>query len=1029
MAPSLRRGLVPVLVCAAASCAEAPPPPPAPVRLDAPAPTAAVPPPAPARWVESGGVTMIGPQVARGTLVLLGGRRALVLADGAVEMEKATVPEPLQDVLLVPGPAGTRLVGRGVHDVYRFDDPLGAPTVLARSEAMLTRIGAGPGVIAVWAARSDLPRFVDVETGKERALAGLPELPLRAVAFVDAQKGAGVFEAVGLAVTTDGGHTWRPAAGSGPRDALAVSGVRRRGEALRAFAYADGPDGAVDLDHARVGAMEAPASAATEPAMLRWIRVSGRDPLEAAASGGLDLPAGGALIASHGMVARIDPKSGTLGELVEIARGKWVPCSAGRASGAAWIACSLPDAKGSDAHPDAGEPFGPPLTRLDLFDPFGVFRVPLSEPKLTPERPVLVRNGEADLRVSPSGGVMLTAPCSGEDAGQACARQPDGKWKTINANVELGERGPGPLADGRIAFLRGLFDGDEPEAAAGGAPGEEEDPGRTKRLHVAVLGPGGKEHALAPIPFTPSRGYVHVQSPIEEDVDHALHFVIEDGEGPYAVTVPAGRESPSAQRIPDAAEARLRAGRGLAVSETHVLASLDGGATWNEVPATPAAIEAARAVASGTEGPDAFSVSEIGARIGPMLRLGWGPPESASSSEPPPPPAPLADLATPATPPAAPELLLTCTSSGPAPGLPPLLGMAEAKPLLAGKPKEPAKPGPKHESSVWAARINALETVAMIEEDAPDKDRKGTSPLSWTFRWHDPREIGGKVRSASVKIPAGASGGTNLRFAASDGARALFAVRSGGKFRLVRVKGAGAAEAVEIPQDLLPTGEVVFGTDKGEPIAWLHETHVVAWLAGDKPRVVAELSTHAPRSLGTPTAAGVPLIVGSADWALLRTLPIPALDKASPDKAPPPVPVTLDGWTRLPPLKRALGALPACGAKAKGAQFVIERSGLRAEIDGVSQSGSAARYEVRVTGNDVCVEGLSAMLTVGRTKGGGPKAPPPGKPGAKPPAPAAGSGASFVRVDLLGKKAEGGTRGLLPDAEVRRMSCALAPKG
>jgi hypothetical protein len=75
---------------------------------------------------------------------------------------------------------------------------------------------------------------------------------------------------------------------------------------------------------------------------------------------------------------------------------------------------------------------------------------------------------------------------------------------------------------------------------------------------------------------------------------------------------------------------------------------------------------------------------------------------------------------------------------------------------------------------------------------------------------------------------------------------------------------------------------------------------------------------------------------------------------------------------------------------------------------------------VRVAGDDTCVEGIAATLTADRRSNGA--RPPAAKP--RPPA----SGATFVRVDLVGKKAEGGTRGLAPNGEVRRMKCTLAAK-
>ncbi len=625
----LSRRLAPAsLIALAAACGQAPP---APARVAVPdvdAAPAPLPPPLPARWVESGGATLLGPAVAGGTLVLLGGRRALVHADGSLEAEKIAAPEPLAEIALVPGATGTRLVARGAYGVYRFEDPLGAPVALARSEARLSRLGAAPRVVAVWTVASDLPRFLDVETGAERAWKGLPDLPPRALAFVDDRHGAGVFEAVGLAVTADAGATWRPVTESGPGDALRANGLRRRGATVRAFAYADGPDGAVDLDGARLDALEAPRAPATEPPLLRWIRATGRDPLEAVATGGLDLPAGGALVASHGLLARVDPRSGAVPELVDIARARWVsPCGAGRAGQTAWIACALSD--------DASR---------DLFDPFGVVQVPLGEPTLVAERPALVRNGEAELRVSPSGGAMLLAPCSNDEAGAACVRQPDGKWKTIAVEGDLTERGAGPLADGRVAFLRGMFDNDEapepaPEGgikptAAAAAPSADEENAHSKRLHVSIVGLDGKEHHLAPIGFSPVRGYVRVQSPIEEDTDRTLRFVIEDGEGPFAVVVPPGSESPQVHRIPDAVAARLHAGRGIAVGEGRVLASLDGGATWSEVPAAPPVLEAVTLAAATYEDAGELAVSELGAKVGSMLRLGWGPSDALPEAGP-----------------------------------------------------------------------------------------------------------------------------------------------------------------------------------------------------------------------------------------------------------------------------------------------------------------------------------------------------------------------------------------------------------
>src|SRR5262245_22483429 len=128
----------------------------------APHPTAA-PSLAAARWVSGGGATAIGPALKDGVLVLVGGRRALVARDGTVKSETVPAPEPILEAVEVPTAKGDRrIVGRGAHGIYRFDEPLGAPTLLARSEVELAGIGGGPALCAVWDTQSDVPRFLDI---------------------------------------------------------------------------------------------------------------------------------------------------------------------------------------------------------------------------------------------------------------------------------------------------------------------------------------------------------------------------------------------------------------------------------------------------------------------------------------------------------------------------------------------------------------------------------------------------------------------------------------------------------------------------------------------------------------------------------------------------------------------------------------------------------------------------------------------------------------------------------------------------
>ena len=976
--------------------AEPPPTPPAPVAA--------------ARWVESGGATLIGPIVGDETLVLLGGRRALMARDGSLRNEAVPSPEPLIEILAIPaaeGGAASRLVGRGAHGIYRFDDPLGAAVALARSDAELARIGALPGVVAVWTTLSDLPHFLDVATGRPRELPGLPKLPMRSVTFVDARRGAAIFEAVGLVTSTDAGATWRVAEAATSGDALRVNGLRRRGDAIRAFTYPEGPEAAVDVTAAKLGAIDPHAALAPSASpLLRWIQTTARDPLEAAASGGIDLGARGALVASHGLLARVDPKSGAILELVEFAHGKWMnACSAAAAGDGALIACALSEDQGG----------------ADLFDPFGVLRVTTGDP-LHVDRPLVIRNGDVELRSSPSGGAMILGSCAPDSDGEVCVRQSDGKWLPFRPEIEINERGVGPLADGRIAFLRDLGDTDvapdaepDPQATPGGV-----DVAPTRRLHVATLDLAGHERAVGSIRLPDGHELGHIESPIEEGNDHVLHLVIEAGDALLAVSQAPGREPAVVQPLAGMTAARIHAGRGIAVGESRVLASPDGGGTWTEVPVAPRVLADFREGASSE--PSALAVSAVGARIGSDLRLGWGPaapetpPSTTSTTD-----APPLDERAAAPRPA--DRLLACASSGPATGAGPLLGSTQIKALFGGKP---ARKGTRRETSAWASgRAGMLDTIALLEEEG--SDARGGAPSSWTLRWFDPTEIGAKPRSLTRATLAGAGAdasslpwGASLRFAAASGPRALFALHVGGRYLLVRTKAGGGSETAAIESDQLPANEIVFGTDKGEAIAWMHDADLVVWVSGEAPRSIAQVAAHAGRWLGQPTRDAVPVLLGGPDWAITRSLPIPPLAAAG--SAARPAPPTLDGWARAPNLRRDTGSFPACAAKPAGASFLVPRSFIAVRIDGVDHGGVTSLYDVRVAGESACIAGMSALVSPSRgastAKGAAPAIT---NKGAKP---AAAGAVAFVRVDLAGKRAEGGDRGTTAP-KIRKLGCAL----
>ena len=1007
-----------------------------------------------ARWIQSGGTTAVGPRVGAGTLVLLGGRRAIVGDDGAVRGETAPCPEPLVELAHVPGLNGERrLVGRGLHGIFRFDDPLGAPTTLARSEVELRAMGVGPGLIAVWDHQSDVPRFLDLETGQPKPIASLPGLPARAMRFLTLKEGAAVFHGAGLATTVDGGVTWRPAAEAARGDALKINGIRVRDGALRAFMHPEGRDAAIDIAQAQLGQLDEVTVPDKEPPLLRWIRITRRDPLEAAVTGGILAPAGGAFVASHGLFARVDLGTGLLLELIEFAHGSGVnACSTARAAATAWVGCALSEEN-----------------EADLYDPFGVLGVSLAG-RLVAERPAIARNGEAELRVSPSGGVMFVAACNAEEPGDACVRQPDGRWVTFEADVNLIERGVGPLADGRIAYLRGLYERDD----SPGAEDEDHQGPPVRAPYVVVADASGAEHRFAPSIWSGrASGDFKVQGYVQEDTEHAAHFLVSNEEGVFAFVQGPNGASSSFQKVAAVRHARLRGDQGIAVGGRKIKASLDGGRSWTDVESPERIAQALDRI--GELDDSAFAVTEVGVKIGAQLRLGWGPAEPAK-------PTPalggvaLGPRSAPA--PTGPENVLTCHGGdGASQGVPPALGAFQIRALLG------ATPAVKGTRRVVSSRgSGSLDTIAMLEEEGPEK---AAAPSTWTLRWLDPLEIGGKVHTWSGPAPKGTPWGSVLTSAAASSSRALFAVHSGTRHLLVRAKSGGGVELVEMGSDAA-SSDAVFGAERGEPIAWLRDTQLYVWLAGEAPRVLGSIAIHAARTLGQPTLDGVPVLVAGTDWAYLRTFPIPykaapaapkrgpagrAPDAGTPEPAPraaavskPPLP-SLEGWTAAVNVRRQAARLPACGAKPRGIKMEITRPSLDVRVDGIEEQASSVVYDVRLAGDEACVASLAALVSPIAGESPGPSAPapaegpagnssttvkpagdpasppgtrpakPPGKPITKGPKGAKGDpvgpgparrAVAFVRADFVGKRGEGGDRGPPKPASVRKLTCSLA---
>jgi hypothetical protein len=953
-----------------------------------------------ARWIEAGGATLVGPKIAGGVLVLVGGRRVLVTPGGA-RAETSPSPEPLQEVALVPVGDHLELVARGAHTLFRLPDPLGAPVAIARSASALRRLGVAPGVAVVWALREEAPRYVDVATGAEAAPAWLPVPYARAMQFVDARRGAAIFAGSGLAVTIDGGATFRLAKGV---DALGVTEITRDGAALRASKFEEGGDAEIDVDAATLPKSSARAASSSEAPLVRWVRRTGRDPLELAVDAGVPMP-WGLVVAANGMVARLDPATGLPVEVATFGAPAWPgACATARAGDAALAACSL-------EKPDE-----------TFFAPLGLVRVTFDGARVVVDKPRVMRNGDAELRSSPSGGLLFMRSCGAEDKEDvACAKQPDGKWLTVKSadddELDLEGRGAGPLADGRVAFLRGVRAADDPEP-------RDEDGHEATGPRVVALGPDGRERTLVKLTLGPKDEHVEVQSPVQEDVDHALHFVLAGADGPVVYIGAPGGDAPRAQRVAGAFLARLAGDHGVAVAERGVLVTSDGGASWVDAGAPPSVLDFAwlRANARALEPMDVVRVGAAGAHVGSALRLGWGPPAEAMAGRADAPRDARVDaarapaLADRALSFGAPARWLACTSRG--------ASSAHAPPALAADvPAALARPAPSKDaphrdvSASRGARFGVLDAAAVLEVDAA---RAPADASTWTLRWLDPLSVGDAPHGVTLPAPRKGPMTARVAFTSARGADALFKIVAYDQTKgeeityVVHAHGGGRPAVAEVKPDLAPVdgNEVVFGGARAAAVSWLKRSALVVWRAGEAPRVAAEVAVTALRYLADePGKDGVVLVLDDVSGSLSRFVPFGAPGVAA-------APVPIDGWTRSPPLAASATHAPACERGASGPRVWLPLQSVHASIDGASEPASVTAYELRLRAGGVCVAAVAERLV--------PPLPSSASSGAPPPKKKATTGpVTFVRADLEAKRAEGGDLGVAKDAAVRGMTCAL----
>ncbi len=469
---------------------------------------------------------------------------------------------------------------------------------------------------------------------------------------------------------------------------------------------------------------------------------------------------------------------------------------------------------------------------------------------------------------------MIMGSCAPEREGEVCVRQSTGKWLLLRSELELDARGVGPLADGRIAYLRGMTDDDvspdpepDPRAhSAKGAPGDSDD-APLRHLHIATLDAAGHERALAAITLPRGLEVARVESPIEEDVDHALHLVIEAGSQLFAVGWQPGKGPAQVQALGRPGAARIHAGRGLSLSDDHLLVSPDGGDTWSEalVPARVRASFGEAWRASATPSPSArwargsstISAS-AGARRRPRPRRGSPPSPRRRSS---------IGSALRRRPP------IACSRA-----------RRRAPPRARGRPRDDADQGALRERA--APQRHAARDERVVER-ARGHARHHRAP-----RRRGPRQarlFAGELDAALVRsdrdrrqaaqphaidrprgvVPRDHLGRQPALRRGLGGAR-LFALHAGGSYLLIRSGASGDRQLAEVGQELLPMSDVVFSADRSDTIAWMHESDLIVWIAGEAPRRVAQVAAHAGRWLGQPTRDAVPVILGGPDWAITR---------------------------------------------------------------------------------------------------------------------------------------------------------------
>ena len=960
--------------------------PPPPATPPAPAPpatsasvTAATAPLAPSRWLELGATT-IGPKRPEGTLLLLGGRRALVAANGTVTAEPAPVADPLRGLLEVPAADGrSHLVGYSRRAVYRLDGPLGELKTLLYTEGdnELSGVAVGPGSLVVWDVASEKPMFLDVGTGAPLALPSWPVLPIREIAFANAKEGACVFEAAGLQATIDGGATWRPvrrAHGAAAQDRVGdlsmwfynlrvVSGkvVLELGSRAHPIDLASGTVDLSEIGPPRERILESlpesrerRAEGPIESPVLEWIRRTGTDPLLEAVTNGVLLSPNEALVVREALVARVDLTNGLILQadgLPHVPGGSAV-ASCESSGDAVWISYPFPEEP----------PGGDPMFRLHSLPLGGGAMKPFGAPVLQTRRP----GGSANVEATQGGGVMLAASCDPlGNPSAVCVRQPNGTWKTLYPKRVAGS-GIEPLSSGAVAYVRGLSVAEDlpddlrlsEEDQDAGAP-ENSKPSKVsdRRSYLVTMDGCGLEKTAGILRWPSAEPLaINVRSGVWEGPERQLHVMLQPAHGDPSVFIVKPGDKPvevSPIVLSGAVTAGLHGRFGVAVGGKGGLReSADGGATWAEMKGVPRGVRESldrlqkdrveRTVQTMYSDYVGFGVSEVGFRLNQFVRLGWGPPG--------PPPGDRPSGGVSIRPPPLSETSIVC-SKGEATSGTRLLDEGVLADSFPASPKN--EPG----RFMFDGKRGALGRVGLLAT------QWGTRAPKWTFSWFDPTEKGASPGRVTFPAPPELGWDVALASVATSGKMALFMVRGPYGSSVLRTSGKGVV-IKPLPERMSFLGDVVFGATESEPIIWSARSYermgwqIFLWKAGDQPRVVASAKGPAPLALGRLTKDGIPVTLITRRSAAKKILKVPS---SWPAVAPN---IGMDGWTRLPLSASTLGRLPSCakdpgGGRGERVIVPVENEG-SVTIDGASVKVLEAEYDLRIHGDEICIAGISA---------------------------------------------------------------------